>query len=34
VTTDFIGNQLYSADTLCVAGGKSGTIVGQDPPQV
>jgi len=33
VTTDFVGNQLSSAESLCVANGQSGTVVGQDPPQ-
>ncbi|KAI0156444.1 hypothetical protein GGR57DRAFT_511406 [Xylariaceae sp. FL1272] len=32
-TTDFIGNQLSTAETLCVAGGEPGTIVGEDSPQ-
>ncbi|KAI1341693.1 hypothetical protein F5Y15DRAFT_344780 [Xylariaceae sp. FL0016] len=32
-TTDFIGNQLASVESLCVAGGQVGTIVGEDAPQ-
>jgi hypothetical protein len=32
-TTDFVGNQLDSAEVLCVADGSPGTVVGQDPPQ-
>ncbi|OIW25693.1 hypothetical protein CONLIGDRAFT_717405 [Coniochaeta ligniaria NRRL 30616] len=32
-TTDFVGNQLDSAEALCVADGSTGTVVGQDPPQ-
>jgi hypothetical protein len=32
-TTDFIGNQLDSAEALCVADGAPGTIVGEDTPQ-
>lgn len=32
-STDFIGNQLLTADTLCVSQGRAGTIVGTDPPQ-
>ncbi|KLU92005.1 hypothetical protein MAPG_10952, partial [Magnaporthiopsis poae ATCC 64411] len=33
VSTDFIGNQLLTVDTLCVAGGQAGTVVGTQPPQ-
>ncbi|KAI8630814.1 hypothetical protein F5Y19DRAFT_473933 [Xylariaceae sp. FL1651] len=32
-TTDFIGNQLTTAETLCVSGGHAGTVVGEDEPQ-
>ncbi|KAI1325657.1 hypothetical protein F5Y16DRAFT_377476 [Xylariaceae sp. FL0255] len=33
-TTDFIGNQLSTAETLCVqGGGDGGTLVGEDSPQ-
>ncbi|KAK3938882.1 hypothetical protein QBC46DRAFT_355536 [Diplogelasinospora grovesii] len=32
-TTDFIGNQLDSAETLCVSQGQTGTIIGEDAPQ-
>jgi hypothetical protein len=32
-TTDFVGNQLDSAEALCVADGNAGTVVGEDPPQ-
>ncbi|KAB5585224.1 hypothetical protein GE09DRAFT_19065 [Coniochaeta sp. 2T2.1] len=32
-TTDFVGNQLDSAEALCVADGQPGTVVGTDPPQ-
>ncbi|KAI1139483.1 hypothetical protein F5Y05DRAFT_323988 [Hypoxylon sp. FL0543] len=31
--TSFIGNQLISAEALCVANGQIGTIVGNDAPQ-
>ena len=31
--TTFIGNQLISAEALCVANGQIGTIVSQDAPQ-
>ncbi|KAI0879859.1 uncharacterized protein GGS22DRAFT_193840 [Annulohypoxylon maeteangense] len=31
--TNFIGNQLISAEALCVANGQIGTIVSQDVPQ-
>ncbi|KAI1845378.1 hypothetical protein JX265_005240 [Neoarthrinium moseri] len=32
-STDFIGNQLGSVESLCVESGQVGTIVGEDPPQ-
>ncbi|KAJ9143364.1 hypothetical protein NKR23_g6694 [Pleurostoma richardsiae] len=33
-TTDFVGNQLATAEALCVAaGGQDGTVVGEDAPQ-
>lgn len=32
-TTAFVGNQLDSAEALCVADGSTGTVVGEDPPQ-
>jgi hypothetical protein len=32
-TTDFVGNQLDSAEALCVADGSTGTVVGEDEPQ-
>ena len=32
-TTDFIANQLDSADDLCVSQEQDGTIVGEDAPQ-
>ncbi|TLD17637.1 uncharacterized protein PgNI_00952 [Pyricularia grisea] len=32
-STDFIGNQLLTADTLCVSQGRAGTVVGTDQPQ-
>ncbi|KAI2611561.1 uncharacterized protein GGS25DRAFT_519867 [Hypoxylon fragiforme] len=31
--TTFVGNQLISAEALCVANGQAGTIVGVDAPQ-
>ncbi|EOO00277.1 hypothetical protein UCRPA7_4193 [Phaeoacremonium minimum UCRPA7] len=31
--TDFIGNQLSTAEALCVSNGDAGTVVGEDPPQ-
>ncbi len=32
--TTFIGNQLNSAEDLCISqGGKAGTIIGEDAPQ-
>jgi len=31
--TDFIGNQLSTAQTLCVQGGSAGTVVGEGEPQ-
>jgi len=31
--TDFVGNQLQSAQDLCVSGGSAGTIVGEGSPQ-
>lgn len=31
--TDFIGNQLDSAEDLCVAGGQDGSIIGEDAPE-
>ncbi|KAI1095256.1 hypothetical protein F5B19DRAFT_372259 [Rostrohypoxylon terebratum] len=31
--TEFIGNQLISAEALCVANGQVGTIVSRDAPQ-
>ncbi|KAI2468457.1 hypothetical protein F4781DRAFT_432433 [Annulohypoxylon bovei var. microspora] len=31
--TSFIGNQLISAEALCVANGQIGTVVSQDSPQ-
>ncbi len=34
VTTDFIANQLDTAEALCVSAGQDGTVVGQDAPQV
>ncbi|OTB04614.1 hypothetical protein M426DRAFT_58349 [Hypoxylon sp. CI-4A] len=35
LTTDtgFVGNQLISAEALCVAGGQIGTIISQDAPE-
>ncbi|KAL8409493.1 hypothetical protein RB594_007797 [Gaeumannomyces avenae] len=33
VNTNFIGNQLLTADTLCVSNGQAGTAVGTEPPQ-
>ncbi|KAI1278518.1 hypothetical protein F5Y07DRAFT_397544 [Xylaria sp. FL0933] len=32
-STDFIGSQLETAQTLCVSGGAAGTVVGEDAPQ-
>ncbi|ORY64277.1 uncharacterized protein BCR38DRAFT_342643 [Pseudomassariella vexata] len=32
-STDFIGNQLSSAESLCIENGQDGTIVGEDAPQ-
>ncbi|TPX07811.1 uncharacterized protein E0L32_010498 [Thyridium curvatum] len=32
-STDFIANQLSSAEALCVAGGQAGTVVGDSAPQ-
>jgi hypothetical protein len=32
-TTDFIANQLNTAEALCVSGGKDGTIVSERLPQ-
>ena len=31
--TDYIGNQLQSAQLLCVTNGQAGTLVGDRPPQ-
>ncbi|KAI1803137.1 hypothetical protein F4811DRAFT_357157 [Daldinia bambusicola] len=31
--TNFVGNQLVSAEALCVAGGQAGTLVSPDRPQ-
>jgi hypothetical protein len=31
--TNFIGNQLSTAQDLCVSGGAAGTVVGEDSPQ-
>ncbi|KAK5636482.1 hypothetical protein RRF57_012194 [Xylaria bambusicola] len=32
-STNFIGNELTTAHTLCVAGGAAGTVVGESAPQ-
>jgi hypothetical protein len=32
-TTDFIGNQLDSAEFLCVSNGQAGAVVGESAPQ-
>lgn len=32
-TTDFIGNELDTAEALCVTNSQAGTIVGEDAPQ-
>ncbi|TLS23775.1 uncharacterized protein PpBr36_06121 [Pyricularia pennisetigena] len=32
-SADFIGNQLLTADALCVSQARAGTVVGTDPPQ-